>query len=95
MSSKLTLQVATFTTTYTSSLTDAATADLLVWFIVNTADAMPDGLTEAQQNQWKLDAVRDKLVTYIRSEAAANKARAQLIEAQAEIEQQAAQDTAF
>jgi hypothetical protein len=37
-------------------------------FISDTAGPMPEGLTTAQQNQWRLDRTVEKLTTYLKSE---------------------------
>jgi len=92
MSSTLTLKVATVTSQVTFNKTDAEVAQVLRWFIADKASPPPDGLTQAQTNQWYLDQATAEIVRYIRQEAMRNR-RAVLLQAQADIDAQAGIDT--
>lgn len=95
MSSTLTLKVASVTSPADlnkTGKTDAEVANILEYFIADWASPMPDGLTTAQANQWKLDQANARLVDYMRSTARANRLK-QLRAQQASIETQADTET--
>lgn len=94
MASSLVLKVATVTSTYTSSKTDAETAQILEWFIADVVDPMPEGMTVAQQNQWKLDQATAEIRRYIVRKAAQNRERMLNVE-RGDVTSQAATETAF
>jgi hypothetical protein len=76
MSSTFTLKVATFTSSRTFNKTDAEVSQILKWFLADKIDPLSlEGLTQAQQNQFYLDAARDELVRYIMQEANRNNLR--------------------
>lgn len=74
--------------------TNAEVAQILEWFILGWADAMPEGLTVAQQNKWKLDQAHKKMLAYVQREARANRLT-QLRAASTSLEQQAEQETSL
>lgn len=92
MSSSLTLKVATVTSTITFTATDQQVANILTWFIEGWAGDMPSGLTQAQQNQWRLDQATQRIVDYVRATAQQNRLR-DLQAAQQSLSDQAASDT--
>lgn len=88
------LTVASTTSTITYAMTNAQVAQILEWFIADLLSFMPEGLTAAQQNQWKLDQANAKIRDYVRSEAKHNRARI-LRNDQINIDQLADADTAI
>ncbi len=95
MSATLTLKVATVTSPADlnrTGKTDAQVASILEWYISDWASPMPEGLTVAQQNQWKLDQAATRIVDHVVSTARANRLK-QLKAAQGSIEDQAAAET--
>lgn len=94
MSSSLTLKVASLTSTHTPTVTDSEVAQILRWFIADTVDAPPEGLTQAQLNQYYLDFAAAELVRYIRAKAARNRERILNAE-RGDVATQAAAETAF
>lgn len=93
MSSTITVKVATLTSTVTSAKTDSETGQILKWFVADKATPPPEGLTQAQLNQYYLDAATTELARYIRQEASKNRlrelrAQQQSLESQAETETQ-------
>lgn len=92
MSSSLVLKVANVTSTITFAKTDAEVATILGYFIADYASPMPDGLTQAQQNQWRLDQAAARIVQMIRHEAQRVHLR-DLLAAQQSASDQAANDT--
>lgn len=95
MASTSTIAVASTTSTKNlnaTGKTDAQVGDILEWFILGWASPMPEGLTQAQQRQWKLDQAHTKIWDYVRSEARRNRLSALRAE-QANIEEQATQET--
>lgn len=71
--------------------TNTEMSQIIEWFITELPpeNPMPEGLTVAQQNQWKLDAAMKKLVRYMRREALKVKNQ----QGQSAVQQQAALDT--
>lgn len=56
--------------------TNAQVAELIDWFIADTAGPVPPELTTvAQRNQWKLDQAHDEMLSYVRQKAARNRKR--------------------
>lgn len=94
MSSTLTLKVANVTSAITLNLTDAQVAQVLMWFVADKATPPDSGLTQAQLNQYYLDAARDELKRYIIQEAQKTRLR-DLRAQQQSVEAQAAADTAL
>lgn len=92
MSSTITVKVATLTSTVTSAKTDSETGLILKWFVADKASPPPEGLTQAQTNQYYLDAATAELARYIRQEAQKNRAR-ELRALQASIDDTAASET--
>lgn len=92
MSSTITIKVANVTSSVTLNNTDAQIANVLSYFIEGWADAMPSGLTQAQQNQWMLDQVVARIVDYVKATARANR-YADLVAQQQSIADQATQET--
>lgn len=92
MSSILTLKVATVTSPITLNKTDSEVAQVLRWFIKDWASPEPEGLTNGQLNQWRLDQAATRIVDMVRQEAQRVRLR-ELREAQASIEEQAATET--
>ena len=72
----LTLTIGPVTSTYEfkkengTLRTNTEMSQIIEWFITEypPEGTMPEGLTVAQQNQWKLDAAVSKLVRYMRRE---------------------------
>lgn len=74
MASSITIRVATFTSTYTvANLSDAQVADILRWMMADKSGPEPEGLTQAQLNQWRLDQALAEVVRYITQEARRNR----------------------
>lgn len=94
MSSTLTLKVATVTSAVTLNNTDVNIANIIRLFVADKMAPIPDGLTQAQQNQLVLDAARDELLRYMRQEAAKNRLRELAAQEQA-IRDGAVADTAI
>lgn len=94
MSSTLTLNVATFTSAVNlnaTGKTDTEIGQILRWFVIDKASPPPDGLTQAQTNQYYLDQAREEIMRYVVREARKNRLRdlqsqQQSIEAQADKE---------
>lgn len=93
MSSSIVLKVATVTSTVTFAKTDAEVAQVLRWFLADKAEPVPDGLTQAQANQWYLDYATAEIVRYVRREAIKNRLRE--LKEQQSVEEQAVSDTAI
>lgn len=94
MSSSLTLKVANVTSAVTFAKTDQEVGQVLRWFVADKVEPPPAGLTQAELNQYYLDAARDELVRYVRREAHKNRL-AELRAEQQSIEAQATADTAI
>jgi hypothetical protein len=94
MASSLTLKVANFTSTLTLNLSDTQVAQVLMWFVEDKATPPDPGLTQAQLNQYYLDAARDEIKRYIIQEAQKNRLR-DLRAQQQSVEAQATADTAI
>ncbi len=94
MASTITVKVASMQSVVTSSKDDASTGNILRWFVADKMSPIPDGLTQAQQNQLVLDAAAVELARYVRQEASKNRLK-ELKAAQESIESQAASDTAL
>lgn len=95
MASTLTLKVATVTSPVDlnkTGKTDAQIAAILEWYIADWAGPMPEGLTTAQQNQWKLDQATTRILDHVVSTARNNRLK-QLRSQQASIESQAETET--
>lgn len=88
------LTVASITSTITYAQTNAQVALTLEYFILGWAEPMPEGLTVAAQNQWKLDQANAKIRDYVRAEARRNRLQ-QLRDAQANLGEQADSETAL
>lgn len=80
------------TSAITFAKTDAEVATILGYFIADWASPMPDGLTPAQQNQWRLDQATARIVAMVRQEAQRVHLRG-LLAAQTSAADQAAADT--
>lgn len=93
MATRQILQCAGLTSTKTSPLTDAQSADILRWFTADKRGPDPEGLTQAQLNQWLLDQANEEIWRYIRQEARKNRLR-ELRDA-ANVDAQADADTAL
>lgn len=91
MSSTLTLKVAAMQSQITFAAGDAQVATVLTYFISDWAGPMPDGLTQAQQNQWKLDQAAARIGEMVQSTARRNRLRD--LQAQGTLETQADGDT--
>lgn len=94
MASDIRLRVASVTSTITFAKTDAEVAQILRWFIADKAEQPPEGLTQAQLNQWYLDYAAAEIVRYVRREAQRNRLR-MLRDSQQSIEAQADAETAI
>lgn len=94
MASSLTLKVASVTSPVTFAKSDAEVAQILRWFLADKAEPPPDGLTQAQLNQWYLDYAAAEIVRYVRREAQRNRPR-MLRDSQQGIEAQADAETAI
>jgi len=92
MASSSVLKIATVTSTKTFAKTDAEMAQIVRWFLADKAGPPPEGLTQAQTNQWYLDQANDELARYIQSEARRNRLK-ELRAAQQSIEDQATSET--
>lgn len=95
MSSTQVVKIATVTSTLDlnqTGKTDAQVANIYEWFIADWAGAMPEGLTQAQQNQWKADQANRRILDYVIATARANRLK-QLKAAQASLEDTATQET--
>lgn len=92
MSSSSVLKIASVTSTKTFGKTDAEVAQIIKWFLADKAGPPPEGLTQAQLNQWYLDQANDEVVDYIRREARRNRVK-ELREAQGVLEEQAGTET--
>ncbi len=88
------LTVGAISSSITYALTNAQVSDVLNWFILDWAGPVPEGLTVAAQNQWKLDQANAKLRDYMRAESQRNRRR-MLVEAQASVDVQADAETAL
>lgn len=86
------LTVASVVSTITYTQTNAQVALTLEYFIMGWAGDMPEGLSVAQQNQWKLDQANAKIRDYVRADARRNR-RKMLADAQGSIDVQADQET--
>lgn len=75
MASSIVLNVANFSSTYTAPVSDMQAGQTLKYFVLDKAAPPPDGLTQAQTNQYYLDAARDEIVRYIKQEAYKNRRR--------------------
>lgn len=82
----------TVTSTITFKKTNAEVGQVLEWFISGWAGPVPDGLTQTQQNQWKLEQAHRKIVDYVIREARRNRLQ-MLRAADTSIEEQAESDT--
>jgi hypothetical protein len=94
MSSSLTLKVGNMTSTVNFSKTDAEVGKILLWFAEDRAEPAPEGLTQAERNQWHLDQATQQLVRHVRQEAMRNRRR-QLVAEQASIDAQAEAETSL
>lgn len=84
-------RVGAFVSLRTFARSDAEVANILEWFMVDKIDPMPDGLTQAEQNQWKLDQAHNEVIRYVVREAKRN--RANQLRAQQTVEEQAENET--
>lgn len=85
-------RVGNLTSTISFAKTDAQVADILAWFAMDKIGQPPEGLTQAQANQWRLDQAHREVVNYVVREARRN--RLQMLRAeQASIEEQAEAET--
>ena len=92
MNLALTLTAGPLSATLPHDVTQDKATQMLDWFLDGWAGEMPEGLTVAQQAQWKLDQAHRRIEDYFVAEARRNRARA-LREAAASIEEQAEADT--
>lgn len=53
--------------------TNAEVAQILEWFLIGWPEAMPEGLTVAQQNNWKLHQAHRKIIQMVTAEAKSNR----------------------
>lgn len=84
----------TSSSTKTVNRTNAEWAAILGYFIEDWATPMPDGLTVAQQNQWRLDQATARVADFVESTARRNRRR-DLAAAQTSIDDAAAADTSL
>lgn len=92
MASSSVLNVASFRSTRTFGRTDAEVADILLWFIEDWADPEPEGLTQAQLYQWRLERAHDRMIEDTVTTARNNRLRA-LQAAQGDLAEQARAET--
>jgi len=94
MSSSLTVQVGTFTSSPRAfSNTDANIANIIQWAMEDKITPPPADFTTAQRNQYYLDAYRDELIRYTMQEAYKNRRRD--LAAASNVDATAAADTAL
>lgn len=67
-----TITAGPLTASQTWDVTNAQADKRLSLFILGWAGPMPEGLTAAQQGQWKLDQAQQKLVDWFKAEVARN-----------------------
>lgn len=85
-------RVGGLTSTITFAKTDAQIADVLNWFALDkVGDPPPELTTQAQINQWRLDQAHREAMNYIQREA--NRNRLRTLREQANLEEQAEQET--
>ena len=92
MASSTILRVASFQAGETYTKTDLEMAQIYRWFVADIEP--PQGLTQAELNQWYLDQTYAKIKAYVLREARHNRLN-QLKAQQASIEEQATNETAF
>lgn len=85
-------RVGGLTSTVTFAKTEAQVAEILGWFVVDKIGPVPEGMTPAQVNQWKLDFAHAEALAYMVREARRNRLR-ELQAAQGSLEEQADSDT--
>lgn len=91
MATEIRLQVGPFVSVRDQFLkTDIEIAAILEWFIADVVSEMPEGLTQAEQNQWKLDQANAEIVRHISWKANRNRWRAR--QEQRETEDRQAQE---
>lgn len=94
MASSLIGRVSTLTSPRNFAKTDAEVGQIIRWYLADKAGPMPEGLTQAQQNQWYLDQYMDELVKHTVREARRNRLKI-LRDAQQSIEEQADNETSL
>lgn len=87
-------RVGSLTSTIAFGKSDAEVANIMEWFALDKIGQPPAGLTQAQQNQWKLDQAHREVVNYVVREAKRNRLH-MLREQQANIEEQASSETSL
>lgn len=92
MSSGISIKVGSVTSTIALNNTDGQVANILSYFIEDWAGPVPDGMTQAQANQWKLDQATQRIVNYVRQTAQQNRLR-DLQAQQQSLSDQATSDT--
>lgn len=91
MASSSVLKIASVTSTKPFGKTDAEVANVVRWFMKDK-EKPPEGLTQAQLNQWYLDRTNDEIVNYIKAHARRNRID-ELASQQQSIEDQATSET--
>lgn len=86
------LRVATLTSLRTFTKTEQEVAQILNWFVEDKIDPRPEGISDVEENQRRLDFAHDEILRFVVREARRNRLR-QLREAQGDLEQQASQET--
>lgn len=86
------LQTGVLISTRTFARTEQEFRQILTWFMRDKISPEPEGLTQAELNQWRLDQAHEEIWRYVMRDAHKNRLR-ELREAQASIEEQATTDT--
>lgn len=92
MSSSISLNVGNFSSRKDLKRTDQEVGQILRWFVADKIDPPPDGLTQAQLNQYYLDFARDEIIRYVQREARHNRIK-ELRAQQQSVEDQANGET--
>lgn len=84
-------RVGGLTSSKTFGRTEQEVANILNLFIKDKISPRPEGLTDAQENQRRLDFAHDEVVRYIQREARRNRVRE--LQEQQSVEEQAESET--
>lgn len=92
MTSKINISVGGLTSVKQFTKSDQEVGQVIRWFVADKIDPPPDGLTQAQLNQYYLDFARDEIVRYVQREARHNRVK-ELRAQQQNVEDQASGET--
>lgn len=88
------LQTGVLVSTRTFTRSETEFRQILTWFMSDKIDPDPEGMTQAELNQWRLDQAHEEIWRYVRAEARRNRQQ-QLRDAQANLGEQADAETAL